>query len=60
MVARPLSNSYCTEVRWLIKKIECLRGLSITLQLIKSIFLYLKNLSWVALIKELLAGLEII
>ena len=60
MVAMPLSNSYCTEVRWLIKRLECLRGLSITLQLIKSIFLYLKNLSWVALIKELLAGLEII
>jgi hypothetical protein len=39
---------------------DCPRGLSITLKLIKSIFLYLKNLSWVALIKELLVGLEII
>ena len=27
MVAVPLSNSYCTEVRWLIKRLERLRGI---------------------------------
>jgi hypothetical protein len=60
MVAKPLSNSYCAEVRWLIKRLKCLEVLSVTLRLTKSIFLYLKNLSWVALIKESLAGVEII
>lgn len=60
MVAMPLSNSYCTEVRWLIKRLECLRGIKHYSVADKKYILYLKNLSWVALIEELLAGLEII
>lgn len=60
MVAMPLSNPTALKFAGLLKDSNVLEVLSITLQLIKSIFLYLKNLSWVTLIKEFLAGLEII
>ena len=59
MVAMPLSNSYCTDVRWLIKRLECLRGIKHYPAADKK-YISLPNISWVALIKEILAGLEII
>ena len=43
MVAMPHSNSYCTEVRWLVKRLECLRGIKHYSAADKSIFLYLKK-----------------
>jgi hypothetical protein len=59
MVAMPLSNSSCTEVRWLNKRLECLRGIKHYTAAGKKYF-STKKTSWVGLIKELLAGLEII
>jgi hypothetical protein len=47
MVAMPLSNSYCTEVRWLIKRLECLRGIN---------HYYAADKKYIPLPKKLLMG----
>jgi hypothetical protein len=60
MVAMPLSNSYCTEVRWLIKRLECLRGIEHYSAANKKYNPLSKKPLMGGTHKELLAGLEII